>query len=214
MQFYLNKNKKQQHYDDIMGEKNKVFTQSVPVFTVLLRPFDTDKYTFSHEETNRYYVIINKLVSELNKSSKIGMRQKRQGESERKHVQDLLHKLQMKIQSLYGEIINIIKGKKGNIRTLFGGRCNFTSRNVIVADPSLRIDQVRLPYSALLELLQQSIVNILMKTYNISNSDAYDRWYHAQLKKDPAIIAIIKSIIKNSTPEHYGIPILINRNPY
>ena len=213
MQYYLNKNKKQQHYDDIMGEKDKVFTQSIPVFTVLLRPFDTDKYTFSHEETNKYYVIINKLVSELNKSSKIGMKQKRDEEPERKYIQDLLYKLQMKIQGLYTEIINIIKGKKGNIRTLFGGRCNFTSRNVIVADPSLRIDQVRLPYSALLELLQQSIVNILMKTYNISNSDAYDRWYHAQLKKDPVIISIIESIIKNSTPEHYGIPILINRNP-
>ena len=142
------------------------------------------------------------------------MKQKRDEEPERKYIQDLLYKLQMKIQGLYTEIINIIKGKKGNIRTLFGGRCNFTSRNVIVADPSLRIDQVRLPYSALLELLQQSIVNILMKTYNISNSDAYDRWYHAQLKKDPVIISIIESIIKNSTSEHYGIPILINRNPY
>ena len=213
MKYYLNKNKKQANYDDIIGEKDKVFTQSIPVFTVLLRPFDQDRYTFSHETTNQYYTIINRLVTELNRSSKTGMTNRNKTEPERKQIQDLLWKLQMKLDILYTEVINIIKGKKGNIRTLFGGRCNFTSRNVIVADPSLRIDQVRLPYSALLELLQQSIMNILVKTYNVSYSDAYDRWYHAQLKKDPIIIDIIKSIIHNSTEEHYGIPVLINRNP-
>ena len=213
MKYYLNKNKKQANYDDIMREKDKVFTQSIPVFTVLLRPYDTDKYTFSHETTNQYYTMINKHVTELNRSSNIGMKNKRKGEPERKHVQDLLWKLQMKVDVLYSEIIDIIKGKKGNIRTLFGGRCNFTSRNVIIADPTLRIDQIRLPYSALIELLQQSIINILVKTYNVSYSDAYDRWYHANLKKDKTIIAIIESIIHNSTPEHYGIPVIINRNP-
>lgn len=213
MKYYLNKNKKQANYDDIMREKDKVFTQSIPVFTVLLRPYDTDKYTFSHETTNQYYTMINKHVTELNRSSNIGMKNKRKGEPERKHVQDLLWKLQMKVDVLYSEIIDIIKGKKGNIRTLFGGRCNFTSRDVIIADPTLRIDQIRLPYSALIELLQQSIINILVKTYNVSYSDAYDRWYHANLKKDKTIIAIIESIIQNSTPEHYGIPVIINRNP-
>ena len=213
MKFYLNKNKKQANYDDIMGEKDKVFTQSIPVFTVLLRPFDADRYTFSHETTNQYYTIINKLVTDLNKMSDIGMQSKRKNEPARKSIQDLLWKLQMKLDILYTEIINIIKGKKGNIRTLFGGRCNFTSRDVIIANPELRIDQIRLPYAALLELLQQSIVNILTKTYNISVSDAYDRWYHAQLKKDPVIIKIIESIIFNSTPEHCGLPMLINRNP-
>ena len=213
MKYYFNKNKKQANYDDIMREKDKVFTQSIPVFTVLLRPYDTDKYTFSHETTNQYYTMINKHVTELNKSSNIGMKNKRKGEPERKHVQDLLWKLQMKVDVLYSEIIDIIKGKKGNIRTLFGGRCNFTSRDVIIADPTLRIDQIRLPYSALIELLQQSIINILVKTYNVSYSDAYDRWYHANLKKDKTIIAIIESIIQNSTPEHYGIPVIINRNP-
>ena len=105
------------------------------------------------------------------------------------------------------------KRKKGNIRSLFGGRYNFTSRNVITADPSLRIDEVKLPYSALLELLQPNIINILTKTYNISYTDAYKRWYAANLKKDKGIINIIRSIIHNSTDNHRGLPVLINRNP-
>ena len=119
----------------------------------------------------------------------------------------------MKMAVLYAEVINIIKGKKGNIRTLFGGRCNFTSRNVITADPGLRIDEVRLPYSAMLELLQQSIINILTKTYNLSYADAYKKWYQANLQKDPAIVHIINSIIKNSTETGRGLPVIINRNP-
>ena len=40
---------------------------------------------------------------------------------------------------------------------------NFSARSVIVPNPKLRIDQVKLPYHALVELLQQSIINILKK---------------------------------------------------
>ena len=212
MDFYLNKNKKTANYDDIMNEKEKVFCQSIPVFTVLLRPFDADKFTFSHETTNKDYTIINKLVSSLNKESETNMNSSK-GEPVRKVTQELLWKLQMKLDGLYKEIIDIIKGKKGNIRTLFGGRYNFTSRDVITADPTLRIDEIKVPYATLVELLQQRIINILTKTYNLSFSDAYKKWYEASLSKDPAIINIIKSILVNSTETGRGLPVLINRNP-
>lgn len=215
MNYYLSKNKKKEKYDDIMSQREKVFTQSIPVFTVLLRPFDVDRYTFSHETTNKDYTIINKLVSSINKESAIEKKatHKNKDEPIRKSTQDLLWKLQIKLDVLCSEVIEIIKGKKGNIRALFGGRYNFTSRNVITADPSLRIDEVRLPYSALLELLQQSIINILTKTHNLSYSDAYKRWYEANLKKDPMIVKIIESIIYNAVQDHRGLPVIINRNP-
>ena len=213
MSYYLGKNpKKQSYYDDIMGSKDKVFTQSIPVFTALLRPFDADRYTFSHETTNKNYTMINKLVSDLNRQSSL-FDNKNDDKKPRKSIHDLLFQLQMNIDKLYQEVINIIKGKKGNIRRLFGGRYNFTSRNVITSDPSLRIDQVKLPYSALHELLQLNIINILVKTLQITYTDAYKRWYEASLKKDPMIVNIIMSIIHNSTESHRGLPIMINRNP-
>ena len=65
----------------------------------------------------------------------------------------------------------------------------------------------------MLELLQQSIINILTKTYNLSYADAYKKWYQANLQKDPAIVHIINSIIKNSTETGRGLPVIINRNP-
>ena len=217
MNYYANKNKnKVDYYNDIMSQKDIVWTQSIPVFTVLLRPYDVDRFTFSHEATNAYYNSINTKVTSLNKSKLMEEKAKANNQSIgpiRKNIQETLYELQLKLDQLYNEIINIIKGKKGNIRSLFGGRCNFTSRNVITADPTLRIDEVRLPYSALIELLQQSILNILTKTYNLSYADAYKKWYQANLKKDKSIIAIIESIIKNSMENHRGLPVLINRNP-
>ena len=69
MKYYSNKNKgKIEYYNDIMNQKDIVWTQSIPVFTVLLRPYDVDRFTFSHEATNAYYNSINTKVTSLNKS--------------------------------------------------------------------------------------------------------------------------------------------------
>ena len=50
--------------------------------------------------------------------------------------------------SLYGTIHSLAK-KKGQIRSLFGGRMNMTYRSAIRSDPNLRSFQIRLPYKAL-----------------------------------------------------------------
>ena len=220
MEYYKNKNKKKiQKYNDIMKNREKIFTQSIPVYSALLRPFDIDRFTCSYESTNQTFNMINKYVTVLNSDanfSKVRFRMKgakSKTTDERKATLDLLYQLQLKLDKLYDQVIDIIKGKKGNIRTLFGGRCNFVTRNVITADPSLRIDQVKLPYAALVELLQQSIINILTKTYNLSYADAYNKWYYASIKKDKIVFDIINNIIYNALPDHKGLPVLINRNP-
>lgn len=209
MSYYLSKNKnKSAYYDDIMSERDKVFTQSIPVFTTLLRPYDIDKKTFSHEDTNPLYMIINKHVYQLNELRNLNST-KRQEKSPAK----LLYDLQLKIQALFNAVIKIISGKKGNIRALFGGKYNFSSRCVIVSNPKLRIDEVTLPYSALIELLMQSIINILHKSYNMSMNDAYMYWYHAKIEPDNTVKQIIMTILKQSTDTGRGLPVIINRNP-
>lgn len=215
MDYYLAKNKKYEKYDNVIMDRHKVFTQSIPVFTALLRPYSADKYQFSHESTNSKYTIINKIVSDLNKSSDTSNISKsfKKLAPIRKQIHKLLWDLQMKLDKLYKEIIDIIKGKKGTIRNLFGGRCNFSAREVIVADPTLRADQVRISYSSLLEMLGPRIINILVKAYNMQYAEAEVRLFEARIKKDPVIIKIINSIIYNATPDHRGLPVLINRPP-
>ena len=81
------------------------------------------------------------------------------------------------------------------------------SRDVIVPDKTLRIDEVSLPYVALVELLQQTIINLLQKIYNLSCNDAYNIWYNAQSSPDNRVVSIIENLLKKRK-----IHVLINRN--
>ncbi len=206
MKFYINKKKnKMPYYEDIMQHRRSVFTHSIPVFTTLLRPYELDTKAFYYEDTNSIYTMINKLKTSINNESLKIFRKKK---PKLQHLYDL----QVKVNELYSSVESILSGKKGALRTLIGGRYNFTSRDVIVADPSLRIDEVSLPYAALTELLQQQIINILHKSYSMSYSDAYDFWYKSCITENDTIKDIILSLIKNHKNGR-GLPVLINRNP-
>lgn len=204
MEYYLKRNPgKRKYYDDIMQNRDKVFTQSIPVFTLHLRPYRIEGTRLKIEGTNTLYTMMTKLVEAINKDDLKIFRK-------RKSKNQLLYDLNYKYLKLYDEIIKIISKKKGNLRSVFGGRYNFTSRNVIIPNPKLRIDEVIMPYKAMVELLQQSIINVLQKSYNISYADAYNIWSKAQTTKDERVYNIIINLIKDKPR---GIPILINRNP-
>lgn len=85
----------------------------------------------------------------------------------------------------------------------------FTSRCVIVPNPDLAIDEIILPYKALVELLQQTLINMLQRFKNLTYSEAYRIWYKSQTVEDPLVYSFIEQIIINTN----GIPVLINRNP-
>ena len=204
MNFYMHKYpKKIDRYNDIMRNRDKVFTKSIPVFTTHLRPYDVRDGNMYFEPTNAYYNLINKLVDELNKANTVMA-------NKHKRVYRLLFDLQMQVQKLYDEITAILSGKKGKLRQCLGGRFNFSSRSVIAQDPSLRIDQVKLPYVALAIMLQQKIINILSRTYNIRSSEAYNIWFKGVTTPSQRIYDIIMSIIRYN-PE--GLPVIVNRNP-
>ena len=211
LDYYVKKKpNKQQYYDDIMREYDKIFTQSIPVFTSLLRPYDFDSsmstMTFGYEDTNAVYNMINKYKTEINRVDIDIMKDKTDPKN------TTLYNMQMKINKIYHMIEMILSKKKGSIRTLIGGRFNFTSRDVIVGNPSLRIDQILLPYAALTNLLQYQIINILQKSYSMSYSDANDFWYQATLKENKVVKDIIMSLIKTHKSGR-GLPMIINRNP-
>ena len=146
---------------------------------------------------------MNKLVCQLNDKIFRGMRRK-------KTRNELLYDLTIKYQELYASLENILTGKKGALRAVFSGRCSFSSRSVIVPGPELRIDEVILPYQAMTELLQQSIINVLHKSYNMSYSQAYNVWAASQRQYDQRIMDIMMAMIKDNPR---GLPVLINRNP-
>ena len=204
LNYYALKNpKKREYYDEILENRNIVFCHSIPVFTTHLRPADIKDGYMYYEPTNAIYNMINRHVHSIN-------RDKRKLNKDVKTKNSELFRVQMKYMELTEEIIKILSGKKGQLRMLVGGRYNFSCRAVIRQNPDLRIDQVLLPYTALVRCLQQRIINILIRTYNISPATAYNIWLNAASKRDERVAEILTSII-NSYPE--GLPIIINRNP-
>lgn len=208
MNYYLDKKPSRvQYYEQIMANRHMVFTHSIPVFTTLLRPFDTRDNVMSYEETNAMYTMMNKLVTHINKNNTRMQREK-------KTKNQKLYNLQKKFMKLYGELENILSGKKGDFRCLLGGRYNFSSRCVIVQNPDLRIDEIKLSTTALTILLEQRIKNILHRFYNMQPADAHNEWYKATIEPNDKIRGIINSIIDNYKKRGIkGIPLVINRNP-
>lgn len=114
--YYVKKNPaKKDYYTDIMENREKIFIQSIPVYTIHLRPFRVEGHSFHFEGTNARFNIMNKLVHTIN-NDKLMMNRKGKPKNE------LLYDLQVEYMKLYDEIGEIIKGKKGSLRSLFGGR--------------------------------------------------------------------------------------------
>lgn len=96
-----------EYYKDIMANKNKVFIQSIPVYTTHLRPFRADGDSFYFEGTNAIYNILVRLAINVNKDElKI--------QKKRKPKNQLLYDMQIKLNELYAELETTISGKKGS----------------------------------------------------------------------------------------------------
>ena len=207
MDFYREQNKgnKEIYYQDLMFDNvDKVFTQTIPVFTTLLRASKNDPNVLKYEESNGAYMMISSLVHSLNQSTSRSSRSL-------KPKSELLYDLQMKIDELYEIIVALLSGKKGKLRNVFGGRYNFSSRCVIVPNGRLKVDQIVVPYQAMVELEKQRIINILEKVHN--SAAMANRIYEDALRqKSPEVVSIINQLIKDD-PTGQGIPCLLNRNP-
>ena len=199
--FYKKKPAKKDAYDDIKANRSIIFTHSIPVYTTQLRIAKVENKRFTFESTNADFNLLAKLAAQVNRDNLFIYRN-------RKYQNQLLWDMQSKITHLTEEIINILAGKKGIMRSTISGRVAFTSRTVIVPDPKLHMDEITMPYFALCILLEQVIINILQKSYNITYAKAYKIWYFASMQEDPRVRQIIDNLIAAGK-----VSGLINRNP-
>lgn len=98
---------KLERYQDLMMDKDKIFTQSIPVFTTLLRPYKIEGGEMHYESTNATYKILSSIVAKINSDSLTMNRNK-------KTKNELLYDCQMKVKELFDEINKILSGKKGS----------------------------------------------------------------------------------------------------
>ena len=201
--YYKKYPSKSNYYNDLMNMKPITFTHSIGVFSALLRPTMIDAGSLRYEVTNQYYQLIARLVYNCNKD-------KREMDRKYKEKSIILYDIQYNYNCIYEELKEVLSRKKGDFRSAIGGRYSFSGRSVIVQDPMLKANEVKLSFFMLLELYQQVIINILVKTYQISYPQAYKKWYKCMIKGfDQTIYDLLDGLIKDSD----GLPLLINRNP-
>ena len=118
MDYYFSKTKspaKQEYYYDIMRNREKVFTHSIPVYTTSLRPVSIEGGDFHYEDTNAIFKMISTIASKIsNDKNRMNTKEKMKNE--------LLYDLQMEIKKLFDEVGKILSGKRGSLRQIFGGR--------------------------------------------------------------------------------------------
>jgi DNA-directed RNA polymerase beta' subunit len=209
IEFYRKKKKnKAELIEEVLSEKEKIFSNCIPVYSSVLRPVSFKNETFFFNSIDRKYNSIYSLTRLLNDSDLLEIKKKKN----RKKSMDestVLQSVQKKLMELWDLIFMQINQKDGHIKDqILGGRINFSARNVIIPDPTLKADEIKLGYLAFLELYKYEIIAHLAKMNDISENEAYDQWYRATINFNQKIYEIMMYLVKKIKPR-----VVINRNP-
>lgn len=207
MDYYWKKNKKKRPLiDELRPQTEYIFASNIPVYSSVMRPL-----RFKNE--TMHFLTIDRKLSRIYSDSVILTDATERSRSRRKLAtkddHEILSEIQKTLMELWALNFEMINQKDGHIRgEILGGRNNFSSRCVIIPDPSLRSDQIRMPYLAFLELYKYEIIAHLVRLDNITEAFAFDQWSRATLEFDPRIYTIMAYLVKEFKPK-----VLINRNP-
>lgn len=206
MSYFLKKKKiKKDLYNDIMDNKEKVFCSHIPIYSAILRPVFISEEDYSYTNIDKKYNSIYGNINNLNKNPVYNV-------ASMAAINKNLYVAQTKINKLYKLIFIIVNQKKGHIReNILGGRINFSARNVIIPDATLRAFQIKLPYLTFLELYKLEILNLLVKMQGISFTVATNQLESAKKEFSPKIYEIMNYMLNNTKGK---LTVLINRNPH
>ena len=198
------KKNKRALYENIIENKDKIFASNIPIYSSVLRQVFLTDEDYSYTKIDKKYNSLMANIMMLNREREYTIATK-------KNINLALFKAQRKINTIYSYIFKIVNQKEGHIReNILGGRINFSARNVIIPDTSLRAHQIRLPYLTFLELYKPEIVNILQKRDGITLIQAINKWSKAQMEFSESVYEVMNYILKNTK---HGVRCLVNRNP-
>jgi hypothetical protein len=154
--------KKPNEVEMLIRDKHKVFTSVYPVYSTLLRPQMISNNSISFASVDKEINPICKLTTLLREA--VGL-----------DVDSYLNSIQTRVCNLWNEVVQIIDGKHGSIRSqVIGGMLNFTARNVIVLDPTLEKNEIDIGISLVLELYKSEIVREIMEDKKVPLPIAFD----------------------------------------
>ena len=205
LEYYKKKRKhKIEMYKEIVRNIDKIFTTSVPIYSSVLRQvFFTDE-DYAYSKIDKRYNAMFGNIQKINEETDVNI-------MNIEKINKSLFKAQTNLNKAFDLIFTSLSEKEGLIRrNILGGRVNFSARNVIIPDSTLRSYEIRLPYVAFIELAKEDIINLLVKLDGVSYNVAVNQWFDAYRSFSPRIYSIMKYILKHSK---HGFKCLLNRNP-
>lgn len=195
MLYYKQKRKmKADLIDYLIENKRMVWTSKIPVYSTVLRSQGITAESY-------YFSPIDKLVYPL---SNITINLKTAMDIQ---VPLYLISAQQKINELWNINFSLIDGKSGWIRgNVLGGRFNYSGRNVIVLDPTLKMDQVDVAYKSFLVQYNNNIVREIMLDKGWSLIKSYN-FLKSKFEYDDYVYSIMCRLVDR------GVKFIIQRNP-
>lgn len=196
MEYYKKKRKqKADQIQRLIDEKDLVWTSKLPVMSTALRQQGITAESFYFQATDRE---INPLVS-------ISLNLKRANNIE---VPLYLYQAQIRANTLWGIVFQLIDTKHGWIRkNVLGGEFNYSMRAEIVLDPTLRIDEVDVPYKMFVEDYKNLIIRRIRRERGWTITRA-SNFLASKFEYDPYVYRVMCDIIREEQPQ-----CIISRNP-
>ena len=203
MGFFFKKHKnKEEAYKQIMQNKDKVFSDCIPVYSSALRQVFFSDEDYKYTPLDKFYNAIFGNFKRLNEETEVNTMNIAK-------INTNLYRAQERINKCFDMIFTSITEKEGLIRrNILGGRINNSARTVITPNAKLRSNEIEIPYVCAAELFKEEIINLLVKIDGESFNDAVSAWYEGFIDFSPKIYKIIQYIIQYGKPK-----ILLNRNP-
>lgn len=203
IEFFYRKNRKTQMYMylKVMAASDNIFMHSIPVYTSALRQFIVRGEDIKYSKTDTLFRKIFTNVKLLND----GYELQRRCEYRKKRKKDLnylrreaiLYRIQNDIDKLWDLSFAAIDKKDGLIKDqLEGGRMDYTARNVIIPDPTLRDDEIGVGYITFLELYKPELIGLMKQTYGITYAKATRIWEDASMGFSDNVYKLMQYLIK------------------
>jgi DNA-directed RNA polymerase beta' subunit len=119
-----------------------------------------------------------------------------------------LYQAQMRSNTLWDVVFSLIDKKHGWTRAnVLGGMFNYTTRCVIVLDPTLKLDEVDISYRSFVTVYSGLIIKEIMKDRGWTITRSYN-YLKSKFVYDDYVYMIIQRVLQKYQP-----PIIVNRNP-
>jgi len=204
MEFYNNP-KKEDLYQFILKNRDKIFIKHIPVYSLNLRPFVMRKNNVRYADINKKLTVLSVNIGKLNKKDEYT-------HIEKEKLAPLLYDTQVIINTIYKMNMDMMVGKEGHIRSkMVSAKVNFSARCVIIPSATpIKMNMIRMPYMAFLEVFKFRIINILTTVDHMTIAEAEDRWFQATIDYDEKVYQIMQMLVEKSNNGR-GLYVYLNR---